>query len=161
MSPIQGQLFEKQQQLGLFSPGVKAITDCPRIPGRLCAEARDRPGGCPGAKACEEWKAPPPEVAPAAAPPPEQVASAPPPALVSPAPAASEAPAPVASPTSPEEKPLPRPPLSIGNIEGALPPCICCGGVATVVYAAGIPPLELAGPHCRPCADQIINRWQP
>lgn len=42
-------------QLPLFTPKRSTITDCPRMPGKLCADALAREGGCPGAKACEEW----------------------------------------------------------------------------------------------------------
>ena len=37
-------------------------------------------------------------------------------------------------------------------------PCRVCGTPTLAVYAAGLRPPELAGPHCNRCADEILRR---
>ena len=142
------------EQLGLFSR--KAPTDCPRLPGRgrVCADARARAEGCPGAKACSEWTGPRPSE-------PAQTAVV----VAERLPEGGTVPfkmfsVPAALPLPAALLPVARELPLVARPAAAAEQTCWCGAPAGCVYTAGLEPAGLVGPLCKECADSILRSWR-
>jgi hypothetical protein len=55
VATTRGKRLMEQQTLFAQKPNPSAPSGCPRMPGPLCRDARERAEGCPGAVLCEHW----------------------------------------------------------------------------------------------------------